>query len=181
MRPIFTIHAGEYLVASFFEEKFKNYNVWIPSKDTGIDLLVTNSTNKKTVSIQVKFSKDWTTHITEALQHGLKSCGWWTLDRDKLSKSPADFWIFVLYGFNQESIQYVIISPQELLKKLVLIHGSVKRIQTYLWVTKKDKCWETRGLKKEEQILIANHIYSSKSRDFKEYLNNWRAMEKELK
>lgn len=181
MRPIFTIHAGEYLVASFVEEKFKNYNVWIPSKDTGIDLLVTNSTNKKTVSIQVKFSKDWTTHIPEALQHGLKSCGWWTLNRDKLSKSLADFWIFVLYGLSQESIQYVIIRPKELLRKLTLIHGSNKGIQTYLWVTKKDKCWETRGLKKEEEILVANHRYSNNGRDFKEYLNNWRVIERELK
>lgn len=181
MKPIFTIHAGEYLVASFIEEKFKNYNVWIPSKDTGIDLLITNSTNKKTVSVQVKFSKDWTIHATETLQHGLKSCGWWALNRDKLSKSPADFWIFVLYGLSQESIQYVIIRPKELLKKLTSIHGGIKTIQTYLWVTTKDKCWEARGLKKEEQILVANHRYLNKSRDFKEYLNNWGAMKRELK
>jgi len=181
MRSIFTIHAGEYLAASFIEKKFKNCNVWIPSKDTGIDLLITNSTNKKTTSIQVKFSKDWTTHIPEALQRGLKSCGWWTLNRDKLKKSPANFWVFVLYGFSQESIQYVIISPQELLKKLTLIHDNSKIIQTYLWVTKKNKCWETRGLKKEEQILIANHMYSNRRRDFKEYLNNWTVIEKELK
>ena len=181
MKPIFTVHAGEYLVASFIEEKFKNYNVWIPSKDTGIDLLITNFTNKKTISVQVKFSKDWTTHTTETLQHGLKSCGWWVLNRDKLSKSPADFWIFVLYGLSQESMQYVIIRPKELLKKLTSIHGGIKMIQTYLWVTTKDKCWETRGLKKEEQILVANHSYLNKSRDFKEYLNNWRAIERELK
>ena len=55
MKPIFTIHAGEYLVASYIEQKFKRFNVWIPSKDTGIDLLITDSNNKKTVSLQVKF------------------------------------------------------------------------------------------------------------------------------
>jgi len=55
---MFTIHAGEYLIGSYIEENFKNYNVWVPSKDTGIDLLVTNSKNNKAVSLQVKYSKD---------------------------------------------------------------------------------------------------------------------------
>jgi hypothetical protein len=36
MKPIFTIHAGEYLVGSYIEEHYKYFNVWIPSKDTGI-------------------------------------------------------------------------------------------------------------------------------------------------
>ena len=64
MQPIFTIHAGEYLVGSYIEDKFKKYRVWVPSKDIGIDLLVTNSKNSKAVSLQVKFSKDYTvTHI----------------------------------------------------------------------------------------------------------------------
>lgn len=44
MKPIFSIHAGEYLVGSFIEETYKDYNVWIPSKDTGVDFLVTNPT-----------------------------------------------------------------------------------------------------------------------------------------
>jgi len=58
MQQMFTIHAGEYLIGSYIEENFKNYNVWVPSKDTGIDLLVTNSKNNKAVSLQVKYSKD---------------------------------------------------------------------------------------------------------------------------
>ena len=42
MRPIFTIHAGEYLVGNFLETMFKEIEVWMPSKDTGTDLLITN-------------------------------------------------------------------------------------------------------------------------------------------
>ena len=42
MRPIFTVHAGEFLVGEHIEKKFPELNVWIPSKDTGVDLLVTN-------------------------------------------------------------------------------------------------------------------------------------------
>ena len=47
MRPIFSIHAGEYITGDFIEHKLKDnanrkLNVWIPSKDTGVDLLITN-------------------------------------------------------------------------------------------------------------------------------------------
>jgi hypothetical protein len=59
MRPIFTVHAGEYLVGTYIEENLPHLNVWIPSRDIGTDLLVTDSTNKRAVSLQVKFSKDF--------------------------------------------------------------------------------------------------------------------------
>jgi len=42
MRPIFTIYAGEYLVGSYIEKAYKNLRVWLPSRDVGVDLLVTN-------------------------------------------------------------------------------------------------------------------------------------------
>ena len=42
MKPLFTIHAGEFLVASYIEQKFKDYLVWLPSRDSGVDLLLTD-------------------------------------------------------------------------------------------------------------------------------------------
>ena len=94
MQPLFTIHAGEYLVGTFIEENFKNYNLWLPSKDTGIDLLVTDKKNKKAVSLQVKFSKDYSpTHLTHEEEKKSTAWGWWTVSRDKLKKSQADFWV----------------------------------------------------------------------------------------
>lgn len=182
MKPLFTIHAGEYLVGSFIEEKFKDFNVWVPAKDAGVDLLVTNSKNNKAVSLQVKFSKDFlVTHMEDSFHQGLKSCGWWTLNREKIRQSPADYWVFVLHSFNQKNMQYVIIEPEELLNKLSKLHGNIKTIQSYFWVTQKNKCWETRGLKKEEQILIANHGYDNADRDFTKYLNNWELIKRNLK
>lgn len=61
MQPLFTIHAGEYLVGSHIEQHLRdpngdNVNVWVPSKDTGVDVLVTDKTNKKTTSLQVKLA-----------------------------------------------------------------------------------------------------------------------------
>jgi hypothetical protein len=181
MKPIFTIHAGEYLVGSYIEEKFKKLNVWIPSKDTGIDLLITNSKNNKSVSIQVKYSKDFlVTHVDDTLKIGLKSCGWWTLNRDKIKKSNADYWIFVLHSFYHKNIQFVIIKPKELLNRFKKIHGNSKSIQSYFWVTGKEKCWETRGLSKKDQILIANYTYKNEIRNFSKYLNNWKEIFKLL-
>ena len=46
MRPLFTIHAGEFLVADYIERNYtknNHFRVWVPSKDDGIDLLITNS------------------------------------------------------------------------------------------------------------------------------------------
>ncbi len=54
MRPLFTIHAGEFVVGDHIERKFRRVNLWVPSRDTGTDLLVTDSKNEKTVSLQVK-------------------------------------------------------------------------------------------------------------------------------
>ena len=65
------------------------------------------------------------------------------------------------------------VKPAELPKKLTSIHVSSKTIQTYLWVTRKKKCCEARGLKKNDQILLANDAYRNTKRDFSEYLNNW--------
>lgn len=54
MKPLFTIHAGEYLVGSHVEREFnRRINVWVPSTDTGIDLLLSNRDSTRTASVQV--------------------------------------------------------------------------------------------------------------------------------
>ncbi len=55
MKPLFTIHAGEFLVASYIEQQFRDYLVWVPSRDSGVDLLLTDHDCKTAVSNQVKF------------------------------------------------------------------------------------------------------------------------------
>jgi len=179
MKPIFTIHAGEYLVGSHIEQELRDkngnkFNIWMPTKDTGIDLLVTNQNNSKAISIQVKFSKDFlVTHGKPEYQEKLISCGWWTLNRNKIKDSPADFWIFVLHTFKQKNMQYIIMPPNELSQRLNELHPNVKSLQTYLWVTTSGNCWETRGLKKKETDLIVEDKYINKVRNFSEFLNDW--------
>ena len=174
MRPIFTIHAGEFLVGEYLERSFKGIRVWVPTKDSGVDLLVTNARNTRAVSLQVKFSRDFlTTHMDTAYQRPLRACGWWSLNRGKIENSSADFWVFALIGSKKRSHDFVIIEPKDLLNRLDNIHRKQKIVQTYIWVTESERCWEARGLSKPDGLKIAENTFESKSRDLTAYLNNW--------
>lgn len=183
MRPLFTIHAGEYLVGSHIEERFPKLNVWIPAKDTGIDLLVTDASASRAVSLQVKFSKDFNpTHRTPVLQSKLAAAGWWTHQDKKIENSKADFWVFVLPSFTERRTNFIIIAPAELLRRLRAIHGkSLKRLHSYLWVTKSGCCWEARGLKNVDHEMLAFDRFRHPERDFTQFLDSWAAVEKRLK
>lgn len=183
MKPLFTIHAGEYLVGDYIERTFPGWNLWLPSKDTGVDLLITDTRNRKAVSIQVKFSKDFNpTHGSPLLQSRLLAAGWWTHDARKIQKSEADFWVFVLPSFVEKETSYIILPPAELLRRFKAIHGaSRKRIHSYLRVTKTKRCWEARGLSNADQELIALDRFMDEKRDFTVFLNAWKQVEARLK
>src|SRR5437773_5875732 len=182
MKPLFTIHAGEFLVASYIEQQFRNYLVWLPSRDSGIDLLLTDHDCTAAVSIQVKFSRDFlATHMSDALRPGLKACGWFTLKRQKIVHSTAKFWIFVLYPFNQREVDFVIMPPSAILDMLIAVHGQRSAFQSYLWVTKDKRCWEARGLSRQEQLLVSKASYQNAARELTTYLNNWNPIHAALK
>lgn len=184
MRPIFSVHAGEYLVGTHIEEHYQNLNVWLPSKDTGIDLLVTDKTNSKSLSVQVKFSKDFLGSLrnttSEAVATKVKSGGWWTFEQEKIERSQADLWILVLYRFTKRDYDFIIIEPPELLRRYQRLGRGPARIQSYFWVTSSKRCWETRDLSKKQQEEIATDAYSDSVRDFTGYLNNWNKVEERL-
>jgi hypothetical protein len=176
MKPLFTVHAGEFLVDCEIERKFPRLNVWIPAKDTGIDLLISNNDNSKTVSLQVKFSRDYlVTNMKDArFLTELRACGWWTPTRQQIEKSRAQYWVFVLVGFANRSTDFIIIRPDDLLERLNTIHGkTAQKFQSYLWVTRQGRCYETRGLNQTDQLLIADKTFQNNARDFTAYLNDW--------
>jgi hypothetical protein len=184
MKPIFSVHAGEYLVATHIEENYKDLNVWLPSKDTGVDLLVTDKANTRTLSVQVKFSKDFLGSLgnstSEAVVAKVKAGGWWTFNQKKLSGSAADLWILVLYRFTKRDFDFIIIEPQELLKRYRALGKNQEAIQSYVWVTSSNRCWETRGLSKQQQDEVALDQYVNPIRDLSQYLNNWQSVEAKL-
>jgi len=117
------------------------------------------------------------THKPPSLRERLTACGWWTIKRQKLLNSKADYWVFVLLGFADRSRDFIVIKPTELLARLDSIHGRVETIQSYLWVTKDDTCWEARGLNRNEEKALAEGRYKHEVRDFYEYLNHWTSIQ----
>jgi hypothetical protein len=193
MKPLFTVHAGEYLVGSYIEQHYKHARVWIPSRDTGVDLLVSDRRGRSTVSIQVKFGKDYLpTAADRKFRKKFRVSCWFALNRAKLKKSEADFWVFVLNGFKSQTPDYVVIPVGKLRERLRQIHGAKperlngtksETIHTYLTVTEENQCWETRDLThgKADEHLIADGVYKKNlARDFTKWLNAWDPMVKKL-
>jgi hypothetical protein len=174
MRPIFTLHAGEYLVGDYLEKTFKECRVWLPSKDTGVDLLVTDKEHRRAVALQVKFSKDF-------MDGNFKAIGWWTLKSDKIAKSLADLWVFALYSFDKKRVHNVVIPPQRLLGILEALHGPQRLFQTYMCVSNRARCWEARGLNKEDKKLVAEDRFENPARDLTQYLDNWEPLQARLR
>jgi hypothetical protein len=180
MRPIFSIHAGEYLVGNYLEAKYKKIRLWIPSKDTDLDLLITSADCQHSISLQVKFSKDHAEKEKDKEIHSkIKSLGWWTLNRNSIKNSIADYWIMVLYRVQISSHDYVVIPPENLLAIYDNLDRKNETIHSYLWVTdtKPNRCWETRDLKKQDKRKISQDQYKNKFRDLSFYLNNWTSVE----
>jgi hypothetical protein len=179
MRPMFTVHVGEYLVGEHIERTHPRWSEWVPSKDTGIDLLVSDPKNRKMVLLQVKFSKDFNpTHSSPLMQGRLLATGWWTHDPRRIRESPANLWVFALPAFVEKQTSFVILPPAELLWRFTAIHGKgSKRIHWYFRVTKSNRCWETRGLAKADEELVTLDRFECGDRDFTMYLNHGKQLE----
>ena len=76
MKPIFTVHAGEFVFGEYIEKNFRRLRLWVPTKDTGIDFLISDLTGKKTVSVQVKMSRDYRPSLAaNAFDRSLRAAG----------------------------------------------------------------------------------------------------------
>jgi hypothetical protein len=90
MKPLFTIHEGEFLVGDYINRKLgRKFDVWVPSKDSGVDLLVTRKRREgKPVRLQVKFSRSF--DIREDFVRHVVATSWFRLEPSKIRKSLAD-------------------------------------------------------------------------------------------
>jgi hypothetical protein len=179
MRPLFTIHAGEYLVASRIEKEYKNLNIWLPAKDKGIDLLITDSVNNNAIAIQVKMSRDYRPpKASSDFQKILAATGWIRLSKKALEQSDADIWSVVIVSpKGVSSPMYIHIPPKVLLERLMSIHGDRKEFHFYPWATIDNKCMQGRGMRKKEREAYLEGNYELGARDFTEYLENWTFLE----
>jgi len=179
MRPIFTVHAGEFLVGEHLERNFRHLNIWIPTKDTGIDLLVSGSINKSVSSIQVKMSRDYRPpEASNSFERMLLAAGWLVLNHKKIETSLADIWCFVLVSHERRAKPvFLNVPPKILLKKLVEVHGVKKQYHFYPWVTDKEQCIQGRGLLKADKAKFAQGTIDLGPRDLSEHLDNWSFLE----
>lgn len=179
MNPLFSIHAGEYLAGSFIGQNFEKCRVWIPTCDTGVDLLVTNSKRTRTVSLQVKFSKDFLVHSKDYFDiDSFKVATWFKVKRSALVSSEADFWVFVFRSFACGTTDYLVISPSELLERVSAYHGEKATYDLYFRLNQLGQCWETRNLNKPQKVAVANGRLRVRERNFSKYLNKWTAVKK---
>jgi hypothetical protein len=180
MRPLFTIHAGEFLVGEFIEKNFRSLNVWIPAKDTGIDLLVTGKADRRPVSLQVKLSRDYkAAEAVSEFDRNLVAAGWLTINHEKLAASTADLWVIVLVSHERKmKPRFVVIPPAELLRRLVVIHSKSKLYHFYPWVTNGDVCLDGRGLMRAHKRQLVDGSIVLGDRDLSAYLEDWSSLQK---
>jgi len=141
--------------------------------------MLSNANATRTASVQVKFSKDYTSasSMEPFQQKGSlsKTFGWFKISRNALQDSPAQWWIFVLLGFSL-SPDFVVIRPRDLLQRLDTLFGRRDTFQSYVWVTKpggsqkSERCWEVRDLNQDDRSKIVAGIYENASRDLSGYL-----------
>lgn len=181
MKPIFTIHAGEYIAGSSIEHFFaknQDYHLWLPTKDKGIDLLISNLKSKKISSIQVKYSKDFSFEGKEV--NNRVSSGWFVLKNSKVNNSIADFWVFVVYDIEAFKHNFIVIPKSKLIKLFTELNRNNKTIHCYILITQNGKAFETRGLDKNSLNRIKSETYEDDKRDLSIYLNNWNQLKDAL-
>jgi hypothetical protein len=176
VRPLFTVHAGEYLAGERLEQKFPSCEIWVPAKDTGTDLLVTNKEDRrKNAGVQVKYSKDFLPGTKKIFQQGLIAQSWFNLPPpEKIRGSAADIWILAPYSFEERKLYCVVLTPGELANRLEKLGH---RDKLYLWITRnKEQCFASRGLPQKDQQRIAKGDYGDllrTARDFSPWLEDW--------
>ncbi|MFY9532277.1 MAG: hypothetical protein WBC04_19505 [Candidatus Acidiferrales bacterium] len=175
MKPIFTIHEGEFLVGDHINRKFgRKYNVWVPTKDSGVDLLVTRKTGEgKPVGLQVKFSRSF--DIPDELTRHVLATSWYTLDPKKISQSQADLWVFVFMTLRHQ--RYFVLLPTSELKKRIP-RGCGSKWNLYLWAYADGSCYQVRDLNLEGRLKAAHRGVQDRNRDFSKWFENWKLLEK---
>jgi hypothetical protein len=182
VKPYYTIDAGEFLVGSRIERELPDVSLWFPAKDDGDDLLLLDRKLGRFCTVQIKVSRDYlATHMDALFHPHLECCGWFTPKRSKIEKSRADFWLIGLHSYGHHRLSVLVIPPRELLRRYDDIHGRAERIQSYFWITKTRKAFESRGLSKDDQRKVLENRFVGESRDFTQFLDKWEDIRNKLK
>ena len=114
----------------------------------GVDLVLMNIDNKKSVTIQVKGSKAFEPKKNELRKYGHGNVGWFYLDEKTIFGATAEYFTFLIYVIEEDAkigrrtlSPHSIVIPtnklKEFTKKYKKIHG--KRFSYYFWINPKTK------------------------------------------
>ncbi len=173
MRALFTVHGGEFLVGDHINRRLgKQHDVWVPTKDSGLDLLVTDKRRKrKPVALQVKFSRGYS--LPDEAGDAVAATSWFKLDPRKIRSSAADVWVFVILTLARKA-HFVLVPTKHLMA--CIPSGVGTRWDLYLWVTRDDCCYQVRDLRKRERLESVHLGVQDRKRDFSKWLNNWKLL-----
>lgn len=176
MKPIFTIHEGEFLIGDHINRHLgRKYDVWVPTKDSGIDLLVTRKDRRgKAVGLQAKFSRSF--DIPSELARHVLATSWFVLEPAKIRKSEADVWVFAIMTLRHE--QHFVVVPKHELQRRIPVGNPGKRWTLYLWVYGDGSCYQVRGLGFEDRVRAVHRGVRDRRRDFTPWLENWKLLDK---
>lgn len=146
----------------------KNIEVFMPlnAQMKGVDLLVYNLKNRKSLTIQVKGSRAYEPQKSEKKNYGVGSATWFMFKREVIDRSTADYFIFLHYVIEEDASSgkrriapHFVTIPTSSLKKKMKANAYVVRggrYALYTWINPKiNKAYGIHG----------NNI------DFSSYLN----------
>lgn len=172
MRPLFTIHAGEFLVGDYIKRRLSaRFDVWVPGQDTGIDLLVTRKRRApsaaRPIALQIKFSRSFPGGPRAPSR---LASGWFKLTPSKILSSRADVWVFVVLDLRQRAY-FVLIPTRELRRRIPRARPPVWHL--YLTFYKGRTCIDTRDLSPREHPTPPDYAVKDARRDYSDYVENW--------
>ena len=182
MKPLFTIHEGEFLVGDHINRRLGHkFDVWVPTKDSGVDLLVTRKRRQgASLGLQVKFSREYLHQGgsgigREEIDRHLIGTSWYALQPKKIRASRADLWVFVILTLKHKE-HFVVIPTRELRKRIPPRAGNMWNL--YLWVLDNGSCYQARGLSQEQKLYLRRRGVADRHRDYSQWLENWKLLEK---
>ena len=151
-KNFWSLNIDEAIVSGLLRNNLnKNQEIFMPlnAQMKDIDLVAMNLKNKKTITIQVKGSKAYEPKISEVKRFGEGSNSWFFFLKENITRSEADYFIFLVYVIRESTEKgrriiepHLITIPTkklvELCEKNKKVHGD-KRYSFYFWVKPNEK------------------------------------------
>lgn len=172
MHHLYSPTPGEFLVGEELERR--EFQVYLPTKDSGIDLLVARRGCH--LAVQVKESRTYPQPTRSAVDWS----SWTQLaprDLGRAQELGVDFFVFVVHVPDVSGARprfrplYIVIAPGELERRLAAYRPSADRA-VYWYQSEDRQLWEVRGRKSE-----AGPTFRVPERNFTSHLNAWGLLE----